>query len=77
MQLQSFARYPEEDILITDTSIGTGVGAVGIGVDGANRGLSAVRDGRLVDAGAGIAAPRCFGARKDKGAGDLAFLHGL
>src|SRR5581483_10651222 len=73
--LWSFARPPEEDVLVTDTSIRARVGAVGICVDGPNRGLPAVGDGGLVDASAGIAAPRCFGAREDKGRGDRAFLH--
>lgn len=73
--LWSFARPPEEDVLVTDTSIRARVGAVGICVDGPNRGLPAVGDGGLVDASAGIAAPRCFGARENGRTGDLTFLH--
>jgi hypothetical protein len=73
--LRSLARRPEENVLVTHTSIRTHVGAVGIRVDSANRSFPAVRDGRLIDAGAGIPAPRCFGAGKDKGTGDLAFFN--
>jgi hypothetical protein len=46
--LRSFACRPEENVLVTDTSIRTRVGAVGIRIDGANRSLSAVRHLRTV-----------------------------
>jgi hypothetical protein len=43
------------------------MGTVGTGVDGANRGLAAVGNGRLVHPCAGVSAPRGLGARKTKG----------
>lgn len=49
--------------------------ALGIRIDGADSGFPAVCDSRLVDAGAGVAAPRGLGAGKDEGAGDPAFFH--
>jgi hypothetical protein len=73
--LWSFASSPEENIVIPDTPVRTHVGAVGIRVDGANRGLPAVSNGRLVNAGTGVSPPRSLGAREDEGTGDLALLY--
>jgi len=48
--------------------------AVGVHVDGSNRLLPAVGDGRLVDTSARIAAPGRLGAGENERTGDLALF---